>query len=298
MTGATKAHLNEMYRAMRYCVGTPNRGLLLKPNAKWDGNPNYEFVVSGRSDSDYAKDPERRRSVSGYSTFLCGAPVTMKSRMQGCVTLDVTSAEFVSATQCAQDRLFTMRVIESMGLKVKKPMILEINNKGAEDLSHNWSVSGRTQHDSIRQSFLRELNEEGIIEVYWIPTEENSSDLFTKNLSGPTFKKHTAVYCGEDEYMKSEEPKRADNSQGEGVGGENCNMADDVTSIESHQSFGESESDTNTKSGKWDSQVREKSIVVKSIIKTTTKPRVNPSHTPTPEKRRKAIKFGKIEWYD
>ena len=51
--------------------------------AKWDGDPNFEFVVSGRSESDYAKDPERRRSVSGYSTFLCGAPVTMKSRMQG-----------------------------------------------------------------------------------------------------------------------------------------------------------------------------------------------------------------------
>ena len=75
-------------------------------------------------------------------------------------------------------------------------------------------------------------------------------------------------------------------------------MADDITSIESHQSFGESESDTISKSGKWDSQVREKLITVKSIIRKTTKPRVNPSHTPTPEKRRKAIKFGKIEWYN
>jgi hypothetical protein len=168
---------------------------------KWDGDPNFEFVVSGRSDSDYAKDPERRRSVSGYSTMLCGAPVTTKSRMQGCVTLDVTSAELVSGTQCAQDMLFIMRVIESMGLKVKKPMILEIDNKGAVDLSHNWSISGRTRHDSVRQSFLRELNEEGIITVVWISTECNSADLFTKNLAGPLFEKHTAEYCGFDEYM-------------------------------------------------------------------------------------------------
>ena len=79
MTGATLADMKEMYRTMKYCAGTPNRGLLLKPNAKWDGSPNFVFEVSGRSDSDYAKDPERRRSVSGYSTLLCGAPVTMKS---------------------------------------------------------------------------------------------------------------------------------------------------------------------------------------------------------------------------
>ena len=31
MMGATKAHMREMVRAMRYCVGTQNRGLLLKP---------------------------------------------------------------------------------------------------------------------------------------------------------------------------------------------------------------------------------------------------------------------------
>lgn len=183
-----------------YCT-TPNLGILLQPNAKWDGDPNFLFEVSGRSDSDYAKDPDKRCSVSGYSTFLHGAPVTMKSRMQGCVTLDVTLAELVSATQCAQDMLFVMRVLESMGLQVKKPMILEIDNKGAVDISHNWSVSGRTRHDSIRQSFLRELNEEGIIKLVWISTDNNSTDLFTKNLAGPKFEEHTAVNCGMDEYM-------------------------------------------------------------------------------------------------
>jgi hypothetical protein len=75
--------------------------------------------------------------------------------MQESVTLDVTSAEFVSGTQCAQEMLFDMRVLESMGLKVKKPMILEMDNKGAVDLSKNWSILGRTRHDCIRQSFLR-----------------------------------------------------------------------------------------------------------------------------------------------
>jgi hypothetical protein len=202
MSGTTQEHMKAMCRTLNYGVGTPNRGLLLKPTMKWDGNPDFEFIVNGRSDSDFAKDPERQRSVSGYSTFLCGAPVTMKSRMQGRVTPDVTSAELVSGTQCAQDMLFVMRVIESMGLKVKKPMTLEIDNEGTVDISHNWSASGRSRHDSVRQSFLRELKEDDIINVKWTPTDENSSDLFTKNLAGPKFEKHAAVHCGYDEHMK------------------------------------------------------------------------------------------------
>jgi len=32
-----------------------------------------------------------------------------------------------------------------------------------------------------------------------------SSDLFTKNLDGTTFEKHTTVYCGVDKYMKTTE---------------------------------------------------------------------------------------------
>ena len=48
----------------------------------------------------------------------------------------------------------------------------------------------------------------------WISTDDNSSDLYTKNLSGPVFEKHTKVYCGIDEYMKR---KDSDNTQRESV---------------------------------------------------------------------------------
>jgi hypothetical protein len=42
-----------------------------------------------------------------------------------------------------------MRIIKSIGLIVKKPMILEIDNKGAVGLASNWSVGGRTQHVEV-----------------------------------------------------------------------------------------------------------------------------------------------------
>jgi hypothetical protein len=79
-------------------------------------------------------------------------------------------------------------------------MILWIDNKGAVDLSNNWSVGGRTRHVGVKQQFLRELKEEGLIHVKWRPNTEMCSDLFTKNLAGGDFNKHTAVYCGDDEY--------------------------------------------------------------------------------------------------
>jgi hypothetical protein len=202
MQVASKAHMKAMYKTMRYCLATPLRGLLLKPTRIWDGNPEFEFIIKGRSDANYATDTSNRRSVSGYSVFLEEAPVAMKSVGQRSVTLSTAEAELAAATACAQEMLYVMRVLESIGLRVKKPMMLEIDNKGAVDLANNWSVGGRTRHVEVRQYFLRELKEENVILTMWVPGSEMSSDLFTKNLERPLFEKHAKVYCGCDEYMR------------------------------------------------------------------------------------------------
>ena len=200
---ASQKHINAMLRCMSYCVQTSKRGKFLKPNMKWDGSKNTQFVIYGMSDSDFAKDPLERRSVSGYCTFLCGVPISEKSKMQNHMTLSVTEAEAASAVTCAQDMLFAMHLLESVGLQVKKPMFLYVDNKGAVDLFNGWGVSGRTRHVAVKLNFLRELKEEGTIEVKWFPSEKNAADLFTKNLGGELFDTHAKMFCGDDEYYNT-----------------------------------------------------------------------------------------------
>jgi hypothetical protein len=49
----SEEHVDAMHRAMRYAIGTPNRGLNLAPTAVWDGNPNFEFTIHGTADASY-----------------------------------------------------------------------------------------------------------------------------------------------------------------------------------------------------------------------------------------------------
>ena len=187
-----------MLRTMKYCVDTKHRGLTLDPIGTWDGkNMDYEFEIVGISDSDYAKDKTTRRSVNGWLVTLNGSPVAFKSKMMPVVALSVTEAELFAATNCVQDMLYVMRLVESIGLTVKKPMILKVDNKGAKDLMNNWSVGGRTRHIDVKQYFIRDLKEEGLIKIQWIPTEEMTADLFTKNLSTEQFEKHSQVLLGD-----------------------------------------------------------------------------------------------------
>ena len=205
--------MKAMLCIMKYCVNTPKRGWLLQPDYKYDGNPEFELTVMGMSDSDFAKDPDTRKSVSGNCTFLCGAPVIVRSSTQRIVALSVTEAELFAATATAQDMLFVKRICESIGLKVKLPMQLKINNKGTVDLINGNSVGGRTRHVETRQYFLRGLKEQNIIKSSWIPGSENCTDIQTKNLAKRDFEKHLPAYVGNDEYMN------IDASRGESVRG-------------------------------------------------------------------------------
>ena len=54
--------------------------------------------------------------------------------------MSFTEAELMLATECAQDMLYVMEILESIGLSVKKLMTLEVDNKGAVDRANSWSV--------------------------------------------------------------------------------------------------------------------------------------------------------------
>ena len=165
--GATKDQMLSMERVMNYCLTARERGLLLEPTQEWDGNPEFELVILGRSDSDYAKDVATRKSV-GTSTFMCGAPIIQRNTMQKIVALSVTEVELIAATSNAQDMLYVKRLLESIDLRVSSlPMVLEVDNKGAVDLINNFSVSGRTRHRETRQYYLRELKEQVMMVVKW-----------------------------------------------------------------------------------------------------------------------------------
>ena len=112
---ANDSHVKAMHKAMSYCTRTPNRGWTLSPVGKWDGkDKNFNFKVSGRSDSDYATDPETRKSVTGTRVSVNDAPVMCRSSTQKFTTLSVTEAEAGAAVTCAQDMMYTKNILESL----------------------------------------------------------------------------------------------------------------------------------------------------------------------------------------
>ena len=131
--GATIDHMKVMKQTMNYVLHTKERGLCLAPEMTIKNPLTDLFVLNGRSDGDYATNPETRKSVSGMEVTLNGAPVIMRSVGQKIIALSVTEAELIALAQVVQELLYAMRTLESTKLMVKKPMIVKSDNKGASE---------------------------------------------------------------------------------------------------------------------------------------------------------------------
>ena len=81
--------------------------------------------------------------------------------------------------------------------KVAEPMYVQVDNSGAVFIMSNDSVSDRTKHIDIRHRWISSFVPHQIY-VGHVPTEENYSDIFTKNTTEATFTKHAKALMDVD----------------------------------------------------------------------------------------------------
>ena len=76
--------------------------------------------------------------------------------------------------------MFLRQLLVSVGIVLKQPTIMYEDNKGCISLANNSMTTGKTKHIDIRLHFLRDLVQNGSIEVVWCPTDDMLADALTK----------------------------------------------------------------------------------------------------------------------
>jgi hypothetical protein len=192
MDGATIAAMKELLRVSKFVLDTKNHGLIVKP--KQPDGKSWDLVMY--TDSDYAGDKDCRISVTGYILYLCEVAISWKSKGQKSVTLSSSEAEFVALSEAAKEIKFVAQILMSMGIPVKLPIVVRVDNIGAIFMAENVTTSTRTRHVDVRYHFVREFVEDGFIRIIFVRTTENKADIFTKNVTGELYDTHTKSFLG------------------------------------------------------------------------------------------------------
>jgi hypothetical protein len=124
--GATMAHWKLLLRCIKYVITTENLALKVKPN-QLEGLAELE----GISDSEYGADQESHISVFGWNLYFCGALISWKSKASNSVTLSSTESEYIVLSEVTKEIMFVKQVLETMGIGLKLPITVKIDNVGA-----------------------------------------------------------------------------------------------------------------------------------------------------------------------
>ncbi|GJT54479.1 putative ribonuclease H-like domain-containing protein [Tanacetum coccineum] len=137
-----------------------------------------DLVLLGEN-ADHAGCQDTRRSTSGSAQFLGDKLVSWSSKKQKSIAISSTEAEYIALSGCCSQILWMHSQLTDYGFQFNK-IPLYCDKKSAIALCCNNVQHSRAKHIDIRYHFIKEQVENGIVELYFVRTEYQLADIFTK----------------------------------------------------------------------------------------------------------------------
>ncbi|GJR22485.1 hypothetical protein Tco_0971012 [Tanacetum coccineum] len=125
-----------------------------------------DMSLTAYADADHAGCQDTRHSTSGSAQFL--------------------EAEYIGLSGCCSQILWMRSQLTDYGFQFNK-IPLYCANKSVIALCCNNVQHSRAKHIDIRYHFIKEQVENGIVDLYFVRTEFQLADIFTKPLPRERF---------------------------------------------------------------------------------------------------------------
>ncbi|GKC58477.1 retrovirus-related pol polyprotein from transposon TNT 1-94 [Tanacetum coccineum] len=144
------------------------------------------MALTAYEDVDHAGCQDTRRSTSGSARFLGNKLVNSSSKKQKSTAISPTKAEYIAMSGCCAQILWMRSQLTDYGFAFNK-IPLYCDNRSAIALCCNNVQHSRSKHIDIRHYFIREQVEKGVVELYFVTTDYQLADIFTKALPRERF---------------------------------------------------------------------------------------------------------------
>jgi hypothetical protein len=176
----SELHFIAVKNVLRYLKRTKNLGLIYKKT--------LDKYISGYCDADYAGDIGTAKSTSAFCFFLALCLISWKSKLQSIIAQSTTEAEYIAINSAVKEAVYIKLLLTELGYYFQDKFPIFTDNNGALLLSKNHQFHERTKHIAVKYHYVRDLINQGEIDLVYINTLSQKADGFTKALDGPKFR--------------------------------------------------------------------------------------------------------------
>ncbi|GJX01093.1 copia protein [Tanacetum coccineum] len=143
-------------------------------------------TLTAYADADHAGCQDTRQSTSRSAQLLGDKIVSWSSKKQKSTAISSIEAEYIALSGCCVQILWIRSQLTDYDLKFNK-ISLYCDNKSAMALCCNNVQHLRSKHIDVRYHFIKEQVENRVVELYFVRTEYQLANIFTKALPRERF---------------------------------------------------------------------------------------------------------------
>ena len=179
---ASKNNIQAAMHVLRYLASSKESGITIKRAPGGTTTPQgNKGVIKAYADASYGG--EQAKSQSGNLVTLSGQIVMWSSRRQDITAQSITEAEYIACSEATKDIRWIQQLLEELPSQILvQPAYLYSDNEAAIKLTKTQTFHKRTRHIEHRYHYIRELVEQGKIQLRGITGKDNPSHILTKIL--------------------------------------------------------------------------------------------------------------------
>ncbi|RVW12701.1 Retrovirus-related Pol polyprotein from transposon RE1 [Vitis vinifera] len=167
-------HWTAAKHVLRYLKGTIDLGLWYTKG---------EQTLQAFCDSDWAGNPDDRRSTTGYGVFFGSCLISWTAKKQSVVARSSTEAEYRALAITTAELYWIRMLLKELHISLPTAPTIWCDNSGALALASNPVFHARTKHIEVDFHFIREKVANRDISLQFIGSYDQPADIFTKGLS-------------------------------------------------------------------------------------------------------------------
>eukprot|EP00253_Pinus_taeda_P010447 PITA_10447 len=146
--------------------------------------------LEGFIDANWAGNSIDGKTTSDGILSIGSTVISWNSTKQTSVVLSSIETEYMATSQTTYEAIWMRKLLVRLFRQRIDPTMINCDNQSCIKLSQNLMFHDRSKHIKIEYRHLRDCVQKGIMELPYIPTREQISDILTKAFARSSFFHH------------------------------------------------------------------------------------------------------------